>query len=192
MIECELKYMLTWQEYARLISDFSKYTHQDIQVNYYYDTEDFKMNKQGITCRIREKHGKFTATIKKHGVAENTSLEKSKQVLNEKDIRFFNVPDLKYQGKLETERTYFYATDECVITVDKNTYLNTVDYELEVEYKKGCEKSAQKNLFFFLKVACKTNDENQLNDFCEKRKHAESKSSRFIKKLLNPDTTCQG
>ena len=34
------------------------------QINYYFDTDDFSMNRQNTTFRIRLKDGKYKATMK--------------------------------------------------------------------------------------------------------------------------------
>ena len=64
MLEYEKKIPLTFKEYQILIALFNDNIKSVIQRNYYYDTDDFSMNKQGITYRIREKDGTYTATGK--------------------------------------------------------------------------------------------------------------------------------
>ena len=66
MLEHEKKTMLTEDEYISIVMLMCKYAPMQTQTNYYFDTEDFSMNKNGITCRIRAKDGKFKSTVKRH------------------------------------------------------------------------------------------------------------------------------
>ena len=59
MIEYEKKILLTKDEYKKLITTFSENAKTIVQKNHYYDTRDYKLNKNGVTCRIREKDNKF-------------------------------------------------------------------------------------------------------------------------------------
>ena len=88
LIEYEKKFLLTKEEYLKLISSLCGNTAPIIQTNHYYDTNNFELNDKGITCRIREKDNKFTATIKTH--LPDKSLEQSKTVANEKDVSLFS------------------------------------------------------------------------------------------------------
>ena len=90
MFEFEKKILLTKTEYDYLRSDerFSK--RPSLQKNYYYDTEKYELNELGITCRIRERNGKYKATLKAHQPdIENFSIETSGEAENERDLSFF-------------------------------------------------------------------------------------------------------
>lgn len=70
-MEFEKKILLTEEEYQAVLKQRSREGRRHrrehyVQKNHYYDTEDLSMNRQGITCRIREKKGRFTATHKTH------------------------------------------------------------------------------------------------------------------------------
>lgn len=138
MLEYEKKIMLTENEYLSLLQLADKSVHSIKQINYYYDSDNLKMNKQGITCRIREKNGKYKATIKAHrSNNQDCSIEKTKEAESQYDDSLFEGLHLKYQGCLTTERTVLYCEIGCEVVLDKNTYLGTTDYELEVEYRSG-------------------------------------------------------
>ncbi len=64
MTEREIKVILSENEYMALIMTFCRYQMSKIQVNYYFDTDELLMNKNGITCRIRLKDGIYKATVK--------------------------------------------------------------------------------------------------------------------------------
>ncbi|MBQ7335743.1 MAG: hypothetical protein IJW92_04665 [Clostridia bacterium] len=52
MIEFEKKILLTKEEYDCLFAHFGQEKPRVKQVNYYFDTDDFLMNRKNITCRI--------------------------------------------------------------------------------------------------------------------------------------------
>ena len=140
MIEFEKKLLLSEKEYETLM----KRTAPDVTVvqrNYYYDSDDLKMNRADITCRIREKNGSYVATMKNHSPLSNT--ENSAIAYSPWDSRFFNDPTLKLQGCMTTTRTLLYRNDFLEIVLDKNEYLDCTDYELEIEYTSEKEWQAE-------------------------------------------------
>ena len=75
MTELEKKLLLTEDEYDYLMERFgygSPLIQKPIvtQINYYFDTDDFSMNRRNTTCRIRLKGGKYRATMKRHSSEE--------------------------------------------------------------------------------------------------------------------------
>ena len=64
MTELEKKLLLLKEEYNYLFRIFGDSKNIKKQINYYFDTDDFSMNKQNVTCRIRLKDGKYKGTIK--------------------------------------------------------------------------------------------------------------------------------
>lgn len=112
-----------------------------------------KMNMQGITCRIREKNGKYKATIKAHKQGnKECSIEKTKEVLDKYDDSLFSGMHLKLQGSLRTERVILYSDDKCEAVLDKNIYLGMTDYELEVEYLPEHEEQATILIDFYMSL----------------------------------------
>ena len=135
MFECEKKILLNKKEYERLIDLSGQAQSYSTQVNYYYDTEDLRMNSCGITCRIREKNGEYIATVKEHGVLDHhANVETSAIVNNALDDSAFRHLGVKYMGSLTTYRTILYKDGVFEIVIDKNDYLDKIDYELEIEY----------------------------------------------------------
>lgn len=64
-LEYEKKMLLTKAEYAALAERYRGMPTES-QTNRYFDTEDFDMNRRGITCRIRAKNGAYRTTVKNH------------------------------------------------------------------------------------------------------------------------------
>ena len=144
MVEREKKILLTSGEYYYLILLGQYCLKTEEQVNYYYDTEDYSFDKKGITCRIRQKNGQHHATIKRHSLKDpNVSIEKKCLVNDAFDITFFRDLGVKYHGNLTTKRSTVVPCYGVTVCLDKNTYLNKIDYELEVEYKEDAEKVAE-------------------------------------------------
>ena len=140
MLELEKKLLLTQEEYAYLLNEAPKISAVK-QTNYYFDTADYLMDKCGITCRIREKDGKYIATIKEHRET-GISVERSEQALGEWETHFFDGLGVSLLGMLTTWRTTLLKDARCEIVLDKNNYLGVEDYELEVEYAPGEEAYA--------------------------------------------------
>lgn len=134
MLEFEKKILLNKKEYDCLINKYP--TVQTVHENYYYDTEDLRFNSMGITYRIRKKNDRFIATKKIHGVENNKNCSREITVIakNEFDSSAFDNRDLQLKGRMITTRNEFTVTEGVTAMLDKNVYLDTCDYELEVEY----------------------------------------------------------
>jgi len=157
MIENEIKVLLTKNEYEYLLNQFGferQYNRKVIntQKNYYYDTEDFEMNRQNKTCRIRIKDGKYTATIKKHLSTGNQSVENDIQLSTDLYHNAFVDMGLQLQGVLVTTRSVLLKDRICEVVLDRNEYLGTVDYELEIEYEANQQKNAHSILINILSM----------------------------------------
>jgi len=108
------------------------------------------MNKN-ITVRIREINNSYLLQIKVP-VNEKGSLHIKKEyemIVNEvpKEISsddIFNlcgirVNSIKLIGSLQTIRKINFLDENTEICLDKNKYLNTLDYEIEIEYKENLD-----------------------------------------------------
>jgi len=178
MIELEKKILLTDREYGFLLEHFeskSKITH----VNFYFDTKDFALNQQNITCRIRFKNGKYRATMKCH-----TSSEKSFEIELKirdglKDNSFLDM-GLKYQGSLITKRSILMKEASYEVVLDCNEYLGVTDYELEIEYLPDYEEQACRVFKDILMIL-----HNVTNDSIKENKlNPKSKSQRFFERKM--------
>ena len=188
MLEFEKKVLLTQAEYESLMNLSSSNTACFVQTNYYYDSDGFDMNRQGITCRIREKGGKWTATIKKHEYCEGGgNLEQSAEVSSMWDDSFFSSLNVIFQGKLTTKRTILYGGNGLEVVLDANTYLDTQDYELEIEYSSANANHAEFVLRLLEELLQAQMEYDNNMNFSMRTRFAQSKSQRFFerKKLQN-------
>ena len=119
------------------------------QINYYFDTDDFSMNRQNTTCRIRLKDGKYKVTRKRHSTGEDQSEETEMEIYNGLESNAFTNMGLKLQGELITKRCVVFKDANCEAVLDKNEYLGHTDYELEIEYTSEHAKDAQAILKIF-------------------------------------------
>ncbi len=184
MYEYEKKYMLTREEYIAFLKKIGKYASFANQTNYYFDSNDLEMNEKGITYRIRAKNKTFTAMMKMHNVGQfNCNLEETIYVKSVFDPNVFNIMGLYLQGELSTKRIILHKNDFCEIVIDHNIYLGTTDYELEIEYLKGCES---KTLVLLEKIIDSLNATHQIIDkeeFFKRDIKSMSKSQRFFERL---------
>lgn len=185
--EHELKCLLTEDEYGRLLALFEPLPYlREHQTNYYYDTHAGKLRRDNITMRIREKNGKLKGTIKHHLVTKHCSVEKNFRVDTVPDVMMYEADLVYLKGSLATCRTTVFLSDTVMIMLDRNEYLQCVDYELEIECPKEFIDEAE-GILFFLQKFLHTDGKETLA----------SKSERFFQKkeaknIFNPDGKCQG
>ena len=141
MTECEKKLLLSEEAYNALMEQFSSSRKPIVtQVNYYFDTDDFAMNRQDTTCRIRLKDGQYKATMKRHAAGTDQSTEAEMEIYAGLDNNAFTDMGLKLWGALTTHRCVLLKNPHLEVVLDKNEYLGYTDYELEIEYLPEYEK----------------------------------------------------
>lgn len=182
MLEYEKKILLSKEEYLIIIKTMCGNVHNaTIQTNYYFDTDDFSMNKKGVTCRIRGKNGKYVATVKNHGGSEtDCSVETTVEIKNQFDTEIFNEMGLSLQGTLVTERTQVYKDEFCQAVLDRNFYSGKTDYELEIEYLHDCETYATQLLNEIAQVLVFNKHITGIKDLQKRMVESKSKSERFF------------
>lgn len=153
MNEYEKKLLLTREEYDCLLKYFGKRKSWARQINYYFDTDDFSMNRQNTTCRIRLKDGTYQGTLKRHTATTERSEEIDIAVRNGIFDNGFTDMGLKLQGYCVTDRCFLLKNTICDVVLDWNDYLGHVDYELEIEYAPGYEKPPI-SFFRFISMSC--------------------------------------
>ena len=149
-IEIEAKVLLNVEEYERIIDVLSLVKYRKVkQINYYIDTKDRYLKKNGIALRVREKDD-FELTLKtplSEGLLEKSEaitwrdfeLLQDKNIFPEGNIKNFlsilgvKINELTILTCLQTVRIDFQYKDG-KISLDKNTYSGVVDYELEIEH----------------------------------------------------------
>lgn len=188
MTELEKKLLLTEDEYDYLMERLSYenpliQNNIDTQINYYFDTDDFSMNRQNITCRIRLKDGKYKATMKKHSLWDERSTENEMEIYNGLDGNSFTDMGLKLQGELTTKRCVVMKDKNCEVVLDKNEYLGHIDYELEIEYTPEHEKDAGAILKIFRDMLTRRKCFLIYKESIEMPPTVPSKSKRFFERM---------
>lgn len=196
MTELEKKLLLTEDEYDYLMEHLgyeSPLIQKPIttQVNYYFDTDDFSMNRQNTTCRIRLKDGKYKATMKKHASSGDQSTETEMEIRNGFESNAFTDMGLKLQGELVTQRFVVLKDANCEAVLDKNEYLGHTDYELEVEYTQEHEKDAQTILKIFRDILTRRKCFLVYKESLKDAPDVPSKSSRFFERMNTAKATEQ-
>ncbi len=181
MQEFEKKLMLTEEQYKYLREFACRNVPGTFQTNYYFDTEDFSMNRRGITCRVRQKNGIYKATIKNHSMEKfDCSIEEDFAEKNYFDLNAFAFIGAQLQGDLVTERIVMMKETGCEMVLDRNIYLGTVDYEMETEYLLGFEERAESMLSKVIQVLLSQGFDVRRDDM-----QGKSKSERFFERKEN-------
>lgn len=143
MKEFEFKYFVSKDIFYELINKIkNKYpdstSKNKLQINYYYDTENYDLHKQGVTCRIRLSEDKIIGQYKEHYLnGSHCSKETDFQVNELPRTIMRGEQRLIFQGELVTTRMSFSITPYVKIECDVNFYLGNCDYEIEIEYEDG-------------------------------------------------------
>lgn len=149
-IEIEAKVLINKDEYESVIEHLQLDKYRRLQqTNYYIDTRNHDIKKNGFALRVREKNEEFELTLKtplSEGLLEkNESISwrvfeelKEKNIFPDGGIKKFlailgiDVNDLRIITSLTTDRIQM-NYQNAILAVDKNSYSQIVDYELEVE-----------------------------------------------------------
>lgn len=145
-LEIETKALISEKEYNHILSSCDNKSY--IQANYYIDDKNFSLSKQ-YGLRIRFKNNKYELTLKIS--AEEGKLEINQNItendfLNYKNNHIFPIGEVKNKlselnieinslfifGEIITTRTDINYNGS-LISVDKSTYSNVTDYEVECE-----------------------------------------------------------
>jgi len=118
-----------------------------LQINYYYDDDDYSMNKQGVTVRVRQCGDSLKLQIKENKVDVGGC-----RVSNEAERLLSELPGqidhsehgtLMLKGNLVTNRHRFKINENLTLDLDENFYLGQHDYELELEVEDGQTEAAE-------------------------------------------------
>lgn len=146
-LEIEYKILLNKEIYEQLLQDYKhKIVKQYKQTNYYLNHPI--LNKKKYMLRIREKKNTYELTLKRplnnHSLETNITINQDikDKILNHIPISNEIMSILINEGinPLELENNFSlttYRTDiqleYGILSIDKNKYLNIIDYELEYE-----------------------------------------------------------
>ena len=148
-IEIEAKILISQDDYRKLTKLFPECPRY-IQTNYYIDSENRILNKEGIALRIRQKTDRFELTLKtplSQGLLEKNCVItkdqfndfRNKGIFPKGDTsRFLTMLDidldsLKILTSLTTERIDVEYKGG-LLSIDRNVYSDITDYEVEFEY----------------------------------------------------------
>jgi len=139
-LEIEFKTKISEKKYLELIKMFD--LEKDIfkQTNHYFDTKKQDIVKNDFILRIRQKGENYKLTSKEH--TENGTIERHIKLSNEEakkmiesgfDASIINLSFKVFKvAELTTYRVKMPYKDG-VLFFDKNTYYDTIDFEIEYE-----------------------------------------------------------
>ena len=161
-VEQELKLSLDEREYNILLEQ--AHAEPQLQTNFYFS---YRNMPREVMVRIRQKGNVYTLCYKRNmtqieGVAvsdereceldplyADTMLKRGISKVELKRILDVDVDDdLDLVGSLDTYRVKFQLVD-WTLELDKNIYLNSVDYELECEHKDVVQLDKLKNYLYY-------------------------------------------
>ena len=143
MLVFEKKLLL--KEYEYFLLKECRYSSKKtvLRNSHYYDTDDYQLNKAGITCCIQEQGGICTAIVRDHQAQwQDCTVENSISVRDKWDDTFFRKMGIRFQGSMETQRTVFVFWPGGKILLDRNSYLGIQDYEFTLKYEPAARARA--------------------------------------------------
>lgn len=148
MIEQEIKSIISESmllKYKNILDGVASHR-RTLQINYYFDTPDFRLNSLGNTLRIRQKENQLMLQYKyekKYTGIQKTckefevALQRFPPYVSSNDFPCDAIDSdslYKFVGNLITERLdYIYV--ETNISLDKSYYFGKCDYEIEIEFQ---------------------------------------------------------
>ncbi len=145
MIEQEYKELLTKEQFHELLKEFSP-DNSVVQTNHYFADSEGVLSERKTTVRVREIGSKYKLQVKMP-ISEEKGLHVKKEYEEKipqlpemfegeriSKIIKHEVGDCHLLGSLTTERHKYQWDKDTEICLDKSSYLDTEDYEIEVEY----------------------------------------------------------
>lgn len=182
MNEFEYRCSLNKKQYELVHEIINKDFVEKLQINYYYDTPDLFFDQQNTTVRIRQIEGLLKGTIKVHATDNaSRSIEESFGVETLPNVIRCGSKKLVCYGQMITERKTWNMHKGITLMLDKNYYLGTVDYILELEYPQIFQEDADKIIKKLTKELgiCFTKD-NKSKRFFHLLKHIQEGSRNGI------------
>ncbi|HLQ72622.1 MAG TPA: CYTH domain-containing protein [Bacillota bacterium] len=148
-IEYESKNLLTEEEFFTLLQAYEFPTEKIEQTNYYFDTAKKHLHKNKCALRIRLINKQYTLTYKepyRDGTLElhetlskadaekwlNNNFNQTNKIVSHLKQNNFPINQLNYLGELTTTR-FQLAREHVTLFLDKSSYNNQQDFEIEVE-----------------------------------------------------------
>ena len=181
--EYEKKLLLTEAAYRKWTELFKHLPIERLtQINYYYDTENEFFRQQNTTCRIRQIGNHLQGTQKIHAVKGNDMRSIEQPFIPKSFAKSFVIDNKQVflKGQMNTERIIVPLAPDINLMLDQNTYLGTVDYELELEFSYE-HKSEAIGMMMFIR---------EITDL--RTASPRSKSERFFERLhqIESNTDC--
>lgn len=148
-IEIEEKMLLSEEKFTELLSALDFPDKPFIQTNYYFETPDLALKNNLCALRIRKKGSHYIMTLKEphrdgiletHDTLTSEDLKRAKNNINidapncakQLALKQIDISQIIYFGSLTTER-YEFEKNQLIYVLDKSSYNNMIDYELEIE-----------------------------------------------------------
>ena len=139
-LEIEMKCYISEEQYKNLINHFNLNDKINVQINHYFDTDNFDLVNNKIILRIRQKQNQYKITSKvpqSVGTLESHVYLTETDALNILDNGFdANIINLDYFVKKKCDLTTYRASTNYKsgkLFIDKSIYGNKTDYEVEFE-----------------------------------------------------------
>ena len=186
-IEIEFKNLLTKDEYDMLIISFNLTEKEKaLQTNHYFDTSAMALKENHSALRVRKKGTSYTLTLKQphedalletHQKCSENEFSRAIEegvlpvgpVLKQINQLLNTRPDTySYLGELTTERIEL-KLDEGLLVLDKSSYFNHSDYELEFEVTDRHEGKAAFDQLLHTHSIPKRETKNKIQRFYEEK-----------------------
>lgn len=147
--ERELKYLLSMDKFYSVIEQIRKMfpdiaIKDKLQINYYYDTDQYDLLHAGTTCRVRQSGAELRGQYKEHSVDDIYRSQESEFQLCQLPSKIEkNGQTMFFQGQLVTHRKSYRISSAVKIECDVNMYLGNCDYEIEIEYSEEAYDQAK-------------------------------------------------
>ena len=94
-----------------------------------------------------------------------------------------NLEDARSLGEMKVHKTELVCSGDMLASLSENTYLETADYELEIEYDPEVMRSAECLLNYYAEYIDDSLRGEFATEFAERTRTAETKNARFLRKL---------
>ena len=187
MLGFEKRFLLTNDEYE-LITKY-RYTQgaTSVQTNIYYDTDEFKLYQEDITCYIKEKNSIYKSVIEDRRNQWQECHIKPFMWHKQKPDDFFKRMGLICQGHLQIKRSQYTVQHEYSsfdVIIDQNTYLNYIDYEIEIIYDLRFEFLVYQELYEIESLILSKLGQDAILCFRNRIGTMTDKSDRFFKRKI--------
>ena len=154
--EQEFKTVISKKQYEELLKKYDLENNIYKQTNYYFDTDDFKLNNEHTILRIRQKGTQYKLTKKERGKEDHEAYESHVFLQEYQALDYLKngfdatIIDLHYKVKYICELTTYRCKTaylDGTLFFDKSEYYGNTDYEIEYEVDSIEQGTKDFNLF---------------------------------------------